>query len=119
MRNKTSLVLMEQVVMILVFALAAAICLQIFVLSDRLSKEQEAKANAAILAQNTAEWLKNQGSVDIEALSEITKDSVYELRVVEETADISGLIRVKIIVSEGTKTLFELPAAWQEVAAHE
>ena len=71
MRNKTSLALMEQLIMVLVFAAAAAICLRMFTLSDRLSKEQEAKAHAAFLAQNTAEWLKDrEGSI-----SELPEDS--------------------------------------------
>lgn len=34
MRSKAPLVLMEQLVMVLVFALAAALCVQVFVLSD-------------------------------------------------------------------------------------
>ena len=34
MRSKTPLALMEQMVMVLVFALAAALCLQVFVVSD-------------------------------------------------------------------------------------
>ena len=39
MKSKAPLALMEQMVMLLVFALAAALCLQAFVQSDRLSRE--------------------------------------------------------------------------------
>ena len=35
MRSKSPLALMEQVVMVLVFALAAALCIQVFVFSDQ------------------------------------------------------------------------------------
>ena len=122
MRNKTSLVLMEQLVMVLVFALAAAICLQIFVLSDRLSKEQEVKAHAAFLAQNAAEWIKNQGSEGLRSLEGAEwqpEDASYKVIVQEETTDISGLVRARIAVSDGAKILFEIPVAWQEVTVRE
>ena len=39
MRSKAPLALVEQTLMILVFALAAALCLQAFVRADRLSRE--------------------------------------------------------------------------------
>ena len=38
MKSKAPLVMMEQVVMVLIFALAAALCLQTFVLSGKISK---------------------------------------------------------------------------------
>ena len=38
MRSKAPLALMEQMVMVLVFALAAALCLQAFALADRISR---------------------------------------------------------------------------------
>ena len=41
MRSKAPLILMEQMVMLLVFALAAALCLQAFVKSDSLSSRSE------------------------------------------------------------------------------
>lgn len=37
-RSKAPLALMEQIIMILVFALASAVCLQAFVYADRLSR---------------------------------------------------------------------------------
>ena len=58
MRSKTPLALMEQLVMVLVFALAAAVCLQIFAFSNQRSRRNEAVSEAALLAQNTAEKLK-------------------------------------------------------------
>ena len=38
MRSKAPLVMMEQMVMLLVFALAAALCLQAFVRSDEIGR---------------------------------------------------------------------------------
>ena len=54
MRTKSPLALMEQLVMVLVFALAAALCLQVFVLADKTSRHNADVDNAVLLAQNTA-----------------------------------------------------------------
>ena len=64
MKSKAPLVLMEQVVMVLVFALTAALCLRMFVLADRLSVKYEACDRAVIEAQNAAEWMK-QGKLEM------------------------------------------------------
>lgn len=58
MKNKAPLALMEQLIMLLVFALAAALCLQVFVFSGRVSRRSEAQSHAATAVQNTAELLK-------------------------------------------------------------
>nr|WP_326127058.1 hypothetical protein [uncultured Oscillibacter sp.] len=60
MRSKAPLILMEQMVMLLVFALAAALCLQAFVKSDALSSRSEARDRALLEAQNAAEALKSR-----------------------------------------------------------
>ena len=49
MKSKAPLLLMEQMVMLLVFALAAALCLQAFVKSDGLSRRSEARDRAMTL----------------------------------------------------------------------
>ena len=64
MRSKAPLALMEQVVMVLVFALAAALCLQVFVVSNRMSERNKDIDRAVLLAQNTAETLKACGGVE-------------------------------------------------------
>ena len=46
---------MEQIVMLLVFALAAAVCLRVFVLSGNLSRQGEIRGNAVTAVQNAAE----------------------------------------------------------------
>ena len=120
MRSKTPLVLMEQLVMVLVFAMAAAICLQVFGLSDRLSKENEARAEAALLAQNTAEELKfSYGEVllDWEEADGIyyMEEDGYRVRVQAEETEISGLQKVRLQVLQEEEVLFEIPVAWQEV----
>ena len=58
MRSKAPLALMEQLVMVLVFALAAALCVQVFVLSGQTSRWNESRDRALVEAQNAAEILK-------------------------------------------------------------
>lgn len=58
MKSKAPLSLMEQLIMLLVFALAAALCLQLFVLSSQLSRRCAAQSQVVSLVQNTAEAVK-------------------------------------------------------------
>ena len=67
MKNKAPLALMEQLIMILVFALAAALCLRLFVYSDQVSVNGAARDQAAAVVQNAAETLKMSGG-SMEAL---------------------------------------------------
>lgn len=69
MRSKAPLALMEQMVMLLVFALAAALCLQAFVGSDRLSRRDEARDRAAEMCQSAAEAIRHSGGGAEEALT--------------------------------------------------
>lgn len=66
MRSKAPLALMEQLMMVLVFALAAALCVQVFILSDKLSRQDAARDKAMVLCQSMAETLHHNGG-DIEA----------------------------------------------------
>ena len=58
MKNKAPLSLIELLSMLLVFALSAALCLQVYVLSGQISRRCEARGEAATAVQNTAEVLK-------------------------------------------------------------
>ena len=58
MKNKAPLALMEQLVMILIFALTAALCLQVFVFSNSLSAAGEKRDKAMMAVQNAAEAVK-------------------------------------------------------------
>ncbi len=60
-RNKTALLLMEQLVMLLIFALAATVCLQALVHAHRLSLAVAARDRAGELAQSVAETLRHTG----------------------------------------------------------
>ena len=141
MRSKTPLALMEQVVMVLVFALAAALCLRAFALSDRLSREGELRDGAVLLAQNAAEVCKAGGG-DWDYMETVlggdalgyswtvlynermepvaAEEAAYEVVVRPETAEAPGLGRATVSVFEmdGGDLLFQLPVAWQEEVQH-
>ena len=61
MRSKAPLALLEQLVMLLVFALAAALCVRAFALAEQNSKWNEARDRAVLETQNAAEILKHRG----------------------------------------------------------
>lgn len=77
MRKKAPLALMELMVMILVFALAAALCLQAFVKSDRLSRNGEARDRAAVACQSVAEVLRHTGG-DFQEAARLLEAQTYE-----------------------------------------
>lgn len=72
MRSKASLALMEQLVMLLVFAVAAALCLQAFARSDLISRQGEARDRAAVLCQSVAEVVRVNGGDPYTALRQVT-----------------------------------------------
>lgn len=146
-RSKAPLAMMEQMVMLLVFALAAALCLQAFVKSDGLSKRGESRDRAAVLCQNAAEVLRSTGG-DFGAAAEkleaaqYTQDSFqifygedwqscamtapnvypfgYTLGASRLETDVPGLGKAGVWVQmdETGEELFRLEVAWQEVSAH-
>jgi len=59
MRSKAPLALMEQLIMVLVFAVAGALCLRLFVTADKMSEKSMALDSAVIQAQTAAEILKS------------------------------------------------------------
>ncbi len=58
MRSKAPLALMEQIIMVLVFALSAALCLQVFVSADSSSRQRELRDRALTEGQSMAELTK-------------------------------------------------------------
>lgn len=59
MKRSASLILVELLIMLTVFAVAAAFCLRAFVWSDDNSKQSAAADYALIQAQNAAETIKH------------------------------------------------------------
>ena len=122
MKNKTPLPLMEQLIMVLVFALTAALCLQGFSLADRISRRQEAREKAIVLAQNLAESLK-AGSGDLEAVSRLLddfpEDPDFVIQVIPVSTDDPHLGSARIVVTYEEEAIFEITVAWQEVSRNE
>ena len=145
MRSKAPLALMEQMVMIAVFALAAALCIQAFVHSDQASRRSEARDRAVELCQWTAEAVRASGgaladaavlaaggqptetetgwTVDYDAdWTAVTGGGAYRLtveRLATEQAGL-GLAQVRVTALDGTdEALFSLEVAWQEVSGHD
>ena len=58
MRNKSSLTLLEIIIMVMVFALAAALCLRAFVYSKKLSAQDKIRVLAERQVQTAAEVIK-------------------------------------------------------------
>ena len=89
-KSKAPLALMEQMVMLLVFALAAALCLQAFVKSDQISLKSQARSDAALAAQNIAEYIRHSGGSIENALKETadTQSGKY----VEDSTEMGGTL---------------------------
>lgn len=147
MRSKAPLSLMEQTVMLLVFALASALCLQAFVKSDKISVRIEERSQAALAAQDAAELIQHSGGDMSHALAQAgellggtyeqgllyigydedwnrTKvEEVYRLTAQGVPVEESGLLKAKIQVTaeglENSELLFEIEVAWLEVSPDE
>ena len=138
MRSKAPLVLMEQLVMVLVFALAATLCMRAFVMADQRSRWNEARDQAFLAAQSAAETLKSCGG-DYQEAADLCcgvwdgsswqtayheswraaagDDAAYVLRVTpkESGSALLGRAEVGVFTIDGEQ-LCVLPVAWQEVA---
>lgn len=112
MRNKAALSLMEQLVMILVFSLAAALCLGAFAKAQATADATARRETGAQIAQNGVEWLKSGGSLDDLSLPE-----GYSVEFYPQQEDTPGLAIGTVEVRHETQKepVFSLPAAWQEV----
>lgn len=109
MKNRASLVLMEQMIMVLVFALAAALCLRGFLKAEEISTRTARRDEAVWIAQNAAELLKAGRE------PAVPYESGFTLEIQEENTDIPGFQQAEIRVSYQEELLFTLTAGWQEV----
>lgn len=131
--------------MLLVFALAAALCLQAFVKSDTLSKRSEARDRAAVLCQSAAETVQHCKGDMAQAAAVLgapypydgegspleihynrdwslcgDREYAYCLRAEPVGSGVPGLGRARVSMEEtdGGSILFEVEIAWQEVGAY-
>ena len=138
MKNKAPLALIELAVMILIFSLAAALCLQAFVWSDLTSSGLQERDSALLQAETTAEVVKacrgdfekaaellmnGEGSeegliayFDAEWYGADEDDYAYCVEAVrsESGHPLLGQADVTVTDWEG-ETVFGLTVCWQEV----
>lgn len=136
MKEKSALALMEQAIMLLVLALAAALCLQAFVWADTHSRENSNRDRALTQLQSAAEVLKGckgdgaaaaaifGGQVDEDGWSvywdenweQTEQAGVYRLSAVPEAeiTDYLGCAQLELRQEDGT-ALGSLRICWQEV----
>ena len=100
--------------MLLVFALAAALCLGVFVRADHISEETHQRDQAVILACNAAELLKSIGDPGI--VLELVETGEFAMKILEENSCIAGMRQAKIVISRDHAEVFSLQTGWQEVA---
>jgi len=124
MKNKTSLMLMELLVMILVFALAGAICLKVFARSHEISETTLCRDRAVQVAQNAAETLKACRDLPEAAriLGAQEQDGQWllsaqdhSLTLLPLTSSIDGLSGCEVTV-QWAQADFSVQVFWQEVA---
>lgn len=137
-RSKSPLVLMEQAIMILVFSVAATLCIQAFVRADLTSREMYRRDRAVDCCQTMAETLKAKRG-DCNAVAELVggefrdntlvvsynmdwettefETAEYILCVKDKTdGEYVTTAKVSISEKESGEEIFSLPVSWQEVA---
>jgi hypothetical protein len=137
-RAKESLVLTEMLLMILVFSMAASLCLKAFAWADITSRQNSDLSDAVLQVQNTAETVKvcrgdfgectrllGGGEADENRLTVYfdrewavtgVKGAVFCLQVekIESGEPLLGMAYVRCIYISGER-LFSLKVCWQEV----
>ncbi len=121
MRNKSPLALMEQILMVLVFALSAALCLQGFTLANRISARLENRNQAVALAQNAAELVKYYDGDFTQAERQLNGTWDENILHLEITPAVSaspflGAAQIKVLHEE--EIVFEIIVAWQKEEQH-
>ncbi len=126
MKHRAFLSLTELLVMVLVFAIAAAICLACFAEAALVSRETDRLDRAVLLAQNAAEILKATGgdweeasrlleaTADDDSLTARQEDLLLTIH--EENSGIPGLGRARAEVRAEGEPLIIMTISWQEVA---
>lgn len=131
MKGRTSLSLMELVIMLLVFSLAAALTLRAFAAADRISGENEIRDEAVILAQTVGETVKHTAGPNEEAarllgglwqggtLTVTTAEGLTaSVTPIDSGTPLLGCALVEVF-SPGEEPVFSLTVCWQEVDGHE
>ena len=114
MKSKASLTLMDLLVMVLVFALAAALCMQVFAAARAISVETIRQDEAVLLAQNGAELLKS-GMAEPEVEARLSGED-YAVQIQKLPHETEGLTKAQISILWEETELFALLVAYPEVS---
>ena len=117
MKHRSSLALLEQILMLLVFAVAAVVCLQAFAWSGQTSKDMVRQDEALLMAQNAAETLKHTHDPDetTRIFEEQAESHGWTLTVTPTDSHPDLMAAAVVEVWDGERCLAHLPVAWQEV----
>lgn len=124
MKSKAPLVMMEQLIMLLVFALAAALCLRAFVLADGQAEKAALRDRAMLEVQQAAETIKYCRGDMIKAAEILGCTAAenqlkaecegFELYAERTGSDWEPLGRARVWAEDGSgERLIELELAWQ------
>lgn len=127
MKNKAPLALLEQVIMLLVLAVAAAVCLHLFASAGLQAEQNRLQDRAMEQVQNTAEVIKSHTG-DMEKAALLTggsyedgvltvSDSRFTVTAepIPQKNSLLGMAKITA-VSDG-EILAQLTICWQEVGA--
>lgn len=138
MRSKAPLALIEQAVMLAVFALACVLCLRAFVWADLRSEGSAARDEGLLVVQNAAELIKSCRG-DFFAAAEryggrwdgetwtvrydehwtaTEENAVFVLRAWPEESGVPYLGRGTAALYRDTVCLAQLEVCWQEVSGN-
>lgn len=142
MKSKASLSMMELVIMILVFAIAATVCVRIFVHAEITSLDQLHRDDAMLLCENLTETLKSNGG-NIRAAAKAfgtdcsedaaslrlcfdaslqpcaPGDAAYFLNLVLNENGTYAAEGTLNVISDDGKLLYSMVSAWQKAAGKE
>lgn len=111
MKNRAFLVLMEQLVMVLVFSIAAAVCMGLFVRAGQAAEDTARLGDAVLLAQNAAQTLKASGGA--EDVPQEHASYRVEIRPTDESVPGFGAAVIQVYYQDAC--LYSLETGWQEV----
>lgn len=128
MKSKSPLALIEQMLMLLVFAIAAAICVRAFVWAEERSGFNADRSNAAVYVQSAAETVKacrgdlsraaglmDGCTVENGALVQTVGDCTVRVTLAAEDDPLTGRADVTAVDGDGAE-LLTVSVVWQEVA---
>lgn len=116
MRNKTVLSMIEQLIMVLVFIIAVAISLRVFVYTDNYSKQVRQKDEALMKAQSAAEILKNTKGNENRVFELLNADDGLVVTIEKLDSGNRYLGEASVTVSSDKEELCSITVGWQEDA---